>query len=367
MESISEQVADLEHALRLEREANEQLREAIIGRGLDPDTIEADLDAVDRRLLELSGGRVALDPSPATGYAAPTPIEPCDDWERRRAAWHPGGYPNPEHPFPDDDLPRKRSALREIILEQRVELEAFRERCDAYSNELEGWRSEAQREAHDCDVDRAVADSHLEHAKHLDERCRDLEEVAEARGSALAAAESLLKRQADEVERANRSVAAWARSNHILAERAAELEPERDALQRDLDRYGPLLADANERITELEAELREWRTGGLTVEGLPIDPDMTLIRTTELANLGIDRDGWRSRAQALQARVDEIELEIAAGLEATELRRERDEANACLEDVRAADRELRTMELERGPWSPSLAVVLRKIRVAVHS
>lgn len=390
MESISEQVADLEHALRLEREASEQLREELRrSRGVTFHEVPADLlhEAASVRLLELPE-------RPDT----PDPIEPCDDWERRRAAWHPGGYPNPEHPFPDDDLPRKRSALREIILEQRVQLEELRERCDAYMNELEGWRSEAKREAHDGDVDQAVADSHLEHAKRLDRELRDARleadalvenlavarahraeleaergEIAELLGGLygnlelpeavremLASSRGIRDRRIEELEQAleqalerlaghRETIVELEKRDEIRLEvidalhtqidalgaavNDPELEAERDALQRDLDRYGPLLAAANERIERLEAELREWRSGGLTVEGLPIDPTQELVDVQELANLRLDRDGWRSRAQALQARVDEIELEIAAGLEATELRRERDEAQARVTEL----------------------------------
>lgn len=389
-----EHVQDLEAALAAERAENERLREALAA--TEPVTfheVPADMlyaaDAVDRRLAELEA------PSPATGYAAPTPIEPCDDWERRRAAWHPGGLHVGTTSFDlkcEDDLPRKRSALREIILEQRVQLEELRDRCDAYMNELEGWRAEAKREAHDGDVDRAVADSHLEHARHLDERCRDLEEVAEARGSALAAAEALLKRQADRIAELEACIAELRARNddygeaptgdysitqgetQPLVDRVAELEGERDALGRDLDRYGPLLAAANERIerlegigqsiraalpddlaampldacvielvrrirdleagphvrrgalvaaqhriAELEAErdraIRELETANRHVIELEAEREQAPpLGSRDMANLEIDRDGWRSRAQVLQARVNELEATISAAI-----------------------------------------------------
>lgn len=152
-----EQIAELEHALENERAENERIREELM--------------------------RCTIDPPP---------VMPPDEWERRRAAW-----------LPDDDpLPRGRKALRELVLTQRVEIAELVERVDDLTNELEGWRSTADAEL--ADVRTAHLEGELASARaELDswrtgERSSELGRVVEARGSALAAAQSLLKRKSDE-------------------------------------------------------------------------------------------------------------------------------------------------------------------------
>lgn len=103
-----------------------------------------------------------------------------------------------------------------------------------------------------------------------------------------------------------------------LHERCAHVETQLAGRSRNL-------IEVEAELDRLKAELVEWHSGGLTVEGEPLDPDQSLVDTAELAalkaawaelaeikagalrGLEIDRDGWRSRAEAMQARVAELE------------------------------------------------------------